>query len=81
MSAAVVLSEVSVTQITKGHMSKAVYSGTVTLQAQSEGLDFNFTFPFNSFDSVAGAVAQAAAVLKSELNALAAATQVVLEPQ
>lgn len=81
MNAMVTLNEVLVTQINHGHMGKTVYSGKVILQARSEGLDFNFAFPFNSYDSVAGAVAQAAKMLKSELNALAAATQVVLEPQ
>jgi hypothetical protein len=82
MAAIVVLNEVSVTRVnTQGHMGKTVYNGTVTLEAKSDGLEFRYAFQFNSYDSVAGAVSQAAAMLKSELDALSAATHDVLKLQ
>lgn len=82
MPAIVVLRDVSITRVNpEGHMGKTVYDGVVTLEAQSDGLNFSYAYPFNNFDSVAGAVSQAGGMLKSELVALAAATQRVLTPQ
>jgi hypothetical protein len=82
MPAIVVLRDVSIAKVnTEGHMGHTVYDGVVTLRGKSDGLVFEYAYPFNSFDSVASAVAQAAGMLKTELDALSAATQQVLKPQ
>jgi hypothetical protein len=60
----------------QGH--KTQYDGTVTLHAKTSGLDFKYVYKFADFDSVPSAIAQAAGLLKRDLEALSAETQNVL---
>lgn len=75
MQALVILEDLSITRInTQGHMGATEYDGAVTLRARSESLDFKYTYRFtNSQVNTVGLVANAGALLKRELEALAAA--------
>jgi len=83
MTAIVVLENVSITRInTQGHMGATVYDGTVTLRAKSERLDFRYTYEFtNSQVNAVGLAANAGAMLKKELEALAVAAANPFQPR
>jgi hypothetical protein len=77
MPANVALTNVVISKIYKSD-EHTQYDGTVTLRAATERLRFECIYKFNAARSVEAAVADAAGVLKSDLDQLSVSTQQVL---
>jgi hypothetical protein len=77
MQPSVSLEDVSITRVsTHGHMGATELDGVVTLLVRSDGINFKYAYKFTSSQTnVLGLVANAAALLKRELEGLIAASQ------
>lgn len=77
MPANVALTDVVISKVYKS-AGQTQYDGTVTLRAATDRLRFEYIYKFNAAQSVEAAVADAAGVLKNDLDQLSASTQQVL---
>jgi hypothetical protein len=74
--ATIVLGQVELSRVnTHGDDEPAEYDGTVTLEAQSGDVEFNYTYSFENEESVLDAIKGAVAQLRSDLEALLAECQ------
>lgn len=74
--ATLVLGQVELSRVnTHGDGEPAEYDGTVTLEAQSGDIEFNYTYAFENEESVLDAVSGAVNQLRSDLEALVAECQ------
>jgi hypothetical protein len=76
MEASVRLANISITRFTEQPQSGgSEYDGTITYRVKSNSIDFEYVYKFDKIASVPMAVANGAAFLKHELDALSVAAQ------
>ena len=75
MTAKVELVSVSVSRVYAQRPNYSQYDGVVRLRATGKGIEFQYTLEFKDEDSIPSAILRATNTLKSELDALSAATQ------